>query len=286
MTPPSIPGFRFLAHLGGGPLFQVWEVRPADDVAPFALKCPRPEASDSPTALTLLRREARAGRLVQHPRLLNVVRAHLDGPPYYLLSELLVGETMADRMARGGGRLSPRNASWIVRQTAEALAALHAAGLIHADVKPANVQVAPGGEATLLDLAFAHKAGEDRRLHACGHVSGTANYIAPELCRFPPVEGPSADVFALGVVLFEALTGSLPYASGSLEAAVEARHTETPRTLADVPGRWPDRLPTLVAAMLDTDPGRRPTATRVVWELMRVEMRLLRQRSTRALVPV
>src|SRR5689334_9983384 len=151
MSPPSVPGYRMLRFLGGGTTFQVWEARPADDVIPVAVKLPRPEAADRPNALTLLRREARAGLAVLHPRVVRIVRL---------------------------GRLDVRSAVWAVRQAAEGVAALHRVGLVHADVKPGNVLVAPNGEAKLIDLAFAHKPGENRGLLKAGYVMGTANYVA------------------------------------------------------------------------------------------------------------
>ncbi len=278
MTPPPIPGFRFLRPLGRGPLFDSWEARAADDVLPFVLKCLRPGMGDSATALALLRREERAGGLVRHPRVGKVVRGHVAHRPYYVLLELLPGESLADRLGRDG-RLPVREAVWVARQAAEALAALHAAGLVHADVKPANVRLLPSGEAKLVDLSFAHRPGENAALHADGPILGAAHYLAPELCRWPPDDGPAADVFALGVVLFQALSGGMPFLAGSADDVIRARRTDRPRTLPDVPGRWPGAVVEAVNAMLAADPRGRPTAKRVVRDLSAVEVDLLRSRT-------
>jgi serine/threonine protein kinase len=278
MPPPSVPGYKPLRFLGGGTMFQVWEARPLDDVIPVALKLPRPDAADSPTALTLLRREARAGMAVLHPRVVRVVRAHLSRPPYFVACELVPGESLKDRLGRLG-RLDVRSAVWAVRQAAEGVAALHRVGLVHADVKPGNVLVAPNGEAKLIDLAFAHKPGENRGMLKAGFVMGTANYVAPELCRKPPREGPAADVFALGVTLFECLTGQLPYPGATAEDTMRYRRSGTPADLADVPGRWPGAVVRVVRAMLDTEPRERPTTARVVRALMGIEIELLRRQA-------
>lgn len=283
MSPPSVPGYKPLRFLGGGTIFQVWEARPLDDIVPVAVKLPRPDHADSPTALTLLRREARAGRAVLHPRVVRTVRAHLTRPPYFVVSELVPGESLKDRLGRVG-RLDVRSAVWAVRQAAEGVAALHKAGLIHADVKPGNVLVAPNGEAKLIDLAFAHKPGENRGMLKAGYVMGTANYLAPELCRKPPREGPAADVFALGVTLFECLTGLLPYPGESAESTIRHRRAGEPTDLIDIPGRWPDAVVRVVRAMLDTDPRERPTAARVVRALMGIEIELLRAPARRGKV--
>jgi serine/threonine protein kinase len=280
MQPPTVPGYKPLRYLGGGPLFQVWEARPLDDVVPVALKLPRPESAADPTALALLRREARAGLAVRHPRLVRVLRSHPAADPPFVVSELIPGESLRDRLKRAG-RLGVRAAVWAARQAAEALAALHKAGLVHADVKPANILVTADGRATLIDLAFAHEPGENRELLKAGFVMGTANYLAPELCTKPPREGPAADVFALGVTLFECLTGQLPYPGGSAEEAIRRRRTDEPRDLTDVPGEWPDRVAEAVRAMLATDPRDRPTAARVVREMVQIEVDLLRLAASR-----
>src|SRR5699024_6703217 len=106
-----------------------------------------------------------------------------------------------------------RTAAWVARQTAEALAALHRAGYVHADVKPENVQLADAGTAVLLDLGFAHRPGETAALSDPGAVLGTANYLAPELCGDTPDDGPAADWYSFGVMLDEMLTGALPNAA-------------------------------------------------------------------------
>jgi len=275
MSPPSVPGYRLLRFLGGGTLFQVWEARPADDVIPVAVKLPRPEAADRPTALTLLRREARAGLAVLHPRVVRVVRAHVSGPPHFVVCELVPGESLRDRIDRLG-RLDVRSAVWAVRQAAEGVAALHTVGLVHADVKPGNVLVAPNGEAKLIDLAFAHKPGENRGLLKAGFVMGTANYVAPELCRKPPREGPAADVFSLGVTLFECLTGQLPYPGATASDTMRYRRAAEPMDLADVPGKWPRSVVAVVRAMLATEPRDRPTTARVVRALAAIEIEMFR----------
>src|SRR5205814_560276 len=130
--------YRFLRYLGGGKLFEVWEARPDDDIIPVVIKVPRPGALDRASTLTLLRREARAGRFVRHPRLVRVLRFRVSDEPRFLVLEYVHGESLKDRLDRNG-RLSVRRAVWVVRQVAEAVAALHRAGYVHADVKPGNV---------------------------------------------------------------------------------------------------------------------------------------------------
>ncbi|MDB5309271.1 MAG: serine/threonine protein kinase [Gemmataceae bacterium] len=281
MHPPSIPGYRPLRYLGGGKLFQVWEARPDDDVVPVVLKTPRPEAAARKTVLTLLRREARAGLRVRHPRLGRVLRAHLAEPPHAVVFELVLGESLKDQLRRVG-RLSIRSAVWVARQVAEGLAALHRAGFVHADVKPGNVLVTPTGATKLIDFGFTHKRGENRKLTESGIVIGTANYLAPELCLKPVREGPAADVFALGVMFFECLTGTVPYPAQTAAEAIQLRQKAEPTDLTDVPGKWPARVVEGVRAMLRRDPRDRPVAATVVRDLVRTEIELLRRSSPAA----
>lgn len=276
MRPPQFPGYRLTRYLGGGPLFVVWEGRPADEPIPLAFKFARADAADDRIAATLLEREAFAGLVVCHRRLVRVVREHLDAERPFLVMEFVSGENLRDRMKRTG-RLDVRTAVWVARQAAEGLAALHAFGFIHADVKPGNILVDSLGAAKLIDLGFTHRAGENAELLKNGFIMGTANYIAPELCRRPQFDTAAADVFSLGVTLFECLTGRLPYPAATSEEAVKKRRRARPIDIADVPGEWPDRVVELVRSMLAANPRSRPLASRVVRELVQIEIDQIRK---------
>src|SRR5262245_25824122 len=132
---PRIPGYELLQRLGGGPMTTVYSARDCATDAPCALKVLRDDWDDLPTAVKLLQREARAGLHVRHPNLVRVTQAHVTREPYFLVMDLLPGESLRRRLRRDY-RLPVSDALWIVRQSAEALAALHAAGFLHGDVKP------------------------------------------------------------------------------------------------------------------------------------------------------
>src|SRR5665213_359053 len=123
---PSIPGYELLDYLGGGPMTAVYAARDAADDAPCAVKVVRDEWDDQATAVKLLHREARAGLGVHHPHLVRITHAHVIRPPYFLVMEMLPGESLRQRLRRDF-RLDPAEAVWVARQTAEALAALHRA---------------------------------------------------------------------------------------------------------------------------------------------------------------
>ena len=134
--------------------------------------------------------------------------------PFYLVMEYLPGTSLRRRMRRDFSLDAP-TALWIVRQIAQALAALHRKGFIHGDVKPENIRLVDANKAILLDLGFTHRPGENASFLDKGYMLGTVNYLAPELCGSEPRDDPRADIFSLGVTLFEMLTGQLPYPAGA-----------------------------------------------------------------------
>ncbi len=175
---PRIPGYELFERLGGGPMTTVYAARQLTTDQPCAIKLLRDDWEDPTNAVKLLQREARAGLSVRHPHLVRVTQAHVTTPPYFLVMELLPGESLRRRLRRDY-RLQVSDAVWIVRQTAEALAALHRAGFLHGDVKPDNLRLTGDGTAVLMDLGFAHRPGENAAFLRAGYVLGTANYLAP-----------------------------------------------------------------------------------------------------------
>src|SRR5205823_895948 len=148
----------------------------------------------------------------------------------------------------------------IARQVAEALAALHRRGYVHGDVKPENVRLTDAHTAVLIDLGYAHKPGGNARFRHDGLILGTANYLAPELCADADDDG-RADVFSLGVMLYEMLTGELPYPAGSAAQTLEAHRTLSPVDLRDRAGSWPRPLPALLRRMMAHSRLNRPQAS-------------------------
>jgi serine/threonine protein kinase len=267
--PPRLPGYVLGPRLGGGPTCDVYSASDREGRHSWAIKVLRDDAARDPTNLQLLRREARAGLAVRHAHLVRVVRARTSGDgPFHLVMDRVAGRSVrACQQAKGwrGARL----AASIARQIAGALAALHMAGFVHGDVKPENVHLGPGRTATLLDLGFAHRPGLDAGILDTGFVLGTANYVAPELCDDPESDGPAADVFSLGVTLFELLTGELPYPDGGVEETMLLHRDGAPESLRRWRGAWPAGLSGLVDRMLSRDPEDRPTAGQVGRELAR-----------------
>jgi serine/threonine protein kinase len=271
MALPRIPGYNLAARLGGGPMTVVYSAWNAQTDAACAVKTLRPEWEDQTTAIKLLQREARAGLSVQHPNLVPITEAHVTRSPYFLVMDLLSGESLRERLRRAY-RLEVQEAVWIIRQVAEALSAMHRAGFLHGDIKPDNVRLTDDGMAVLIDLGFAHRPGENIAFLRRGYVLGTADYLAPELCDPLPTEDPGSDVFSLGVTLFEMLTGRLPYPPGSPSQTFRRHRCDPPaRIRACLPG-LPALLAGLIERMLAHQSEDRPRITAVVQQLVHLEI--------------
>jgi serine/threonine protein kinase len=274
---PRISGYELFQSLGGGPLTQVYVARDCAADAPCAVKVVRLEWTHQATAIKLLHREARVGLKVRHPHLVRVQYAHVTRPPYFLVMELLPGESLHARLRREY-RLDVATALWVARQTAEALAALHRAGFVHGDVKPGNIHLVDDGTAKLIDLGFAHRPGENAGLLAEGFLLGTVNYLAPELCAFDPEAAQESDLFSLGVTLFEMLTGRLPYPPGSTRQTLRRHRCDPPADVRRYVAPLPLALVALIERLMAHRPADRPRASAVVQHLVALEIASLGRR--------
>jgi serine/threonine-protein kinase len=222
-----------------------------------AVKVLRRELAHDPTFLERFRREARAAAGLSHPGVAGVYDyGELGGQPFIVM-ELVEGETLAERLA-AGGRLPWREAFAIGEQVAAALAAAHAHGLVHRDVKPANILLGRDGRAKVTDFGIA-QAAQTATLTRTGMVLGSANYVAPEQAKGGHV-GPAADLYSLGCVLFEAVTGETPYRGGNA-VAIATQHVSAPvpdprERRQDLP---PEAAALIVRALQKHPAGRFPS---------------------------
>jgi serine/threonine-protein kinase len=261
--------------LAEGPLTRVYQARPADSPespATYAVKALRREWWHEAHAIEMIRREAWVGRQASHPNLITVLGAQVAQPPFYLAMPYLKGESLAAMLA-SGRRPSLPQAMWIARQACEALVALaEQAGVIHGDIKPSNLLVAPDGHATLLDLGFCQTPSEARNW-ASRPVIGTLNYIAPERVTSACGSDTRSDLYSLGATLYEMLAGHPPFQAEGPAELIAMHRQEKPRCLRDARPGMPKPVASLVHRLLAKDPLRRPDSpAEVADELARLEI--------------
>jgi eukaryotic-like serine/threonine-protein kinase len=192
-----------------------------------AVKVLSPPYAQDPVFVERFRREARSAASLSHPNIVAVFDSGSDAGDHYLVMEYVAGQSLAELLARQG-RLAPRRTAELAIQVCEALAAAHAQGLVHRDVKPANVLVGDDGRVKVTDFGIV-KAAATATLTGTGTVLGTAAYLSPEQAQGGPVDARS-DLYSLGCVLYELLCGSPPFGSGadSPPVAVASRHLHQP----------------------------------------------------------
>jgi serine/threonine-protein kinase len=207
--------------------------------------------------------EARTIAAVEHPHIVPLYSAESTGGLLYLVMRLLPGHSLDDRIAEG--KLPAAEAARIALECARALAAAHAVGVVHRDIKPANILLDANGNATVTDFGIALVTSRPAR-ERLGSTAGTPHYMSPEQSLGEQVDGRS-DVYALGVVLYEMLTGTRPF-QGRNAAEVLAKHVAAPiPKLSDREPQTPAALVRLADRMLAKDPAGRPTAAELVTEL-------------------
>ena len=209
---PSVPGFAVLGVLGYGGTGVVYRARQLS-LSREALKLMLGGRFASERMRERFRREAETVARLQHSHIAQVHdHGELDGLPY-LVQELVRGGTLADRI--GAGEHAPRAAAELVEILAQAVQYAHAAGIIHRDLKPSNVLMTETGQPKIADFGLAKLADDRGGLTGSGETPGTPSYMAPEQISAREVS-PATDVYALGAILYEMLTGRLPFDSTSV----------------------------------------------------------------------
>lgn len=230
-----------------------------------------------------VRVETAALAALTHPNLVVLHDARLTGPgPRYLVMERVDGPSLSARLAEGP--LTDAELTRFAGELAEALSAVHAAGVVHRDIKPSNILLAPGAtpsrprRAKLADFGIAHLLGSER-ITQPGTLIGTAAYLAPEVA-LGHAPAPASDVYSLGLVLLEALSGARAFPSAQGAGQLLARLAQDPEIPADLPPLWAGLLP----AMLDRDPAARPRAAAIA-DTLAAPPRAAGAEDTRVLIP-
>jgi serine/threonine protein kinase len=277
--PPTVGRYMLERLLGQGTFGRVFLARDGKLGRKLALKVLNPEQASCPEIRQRFVQEAHAAACIGHPGIVTVFDAGEldDRGTAFIAMELLAGESLHARLQRGGP-MSSDKVREIGRQAASALEAAHQAGIIHRDLKPENIFLVPDPAATdgervkVLDFGLAKPTLSASVKTQAATVFGTPAYMSPEQCESTRDIDHRSDIYALGVVLFQLVTGRLLFDGTMRELILQHRGTPAPRVRSLVPGACAE-LDALIASMLAKDPARRPqTMAEVAHALSRMSI--------------
>jgi serine/threonine-protein kinase len=261
--------YRLRQPLGSGGMAEVFLAH--DDVLDrdVALKIMSGRYAGDDEFVERFRREAQSAAALSHPNIVSIFdRGEADDGTYYIAMEYLPGGTLKDRILKRGA-LPPRTAAAVALQIAEALCAAHERDVIHRDIKPHNILITGTGDVKVTDFGIA-RAASSSTMTRTGHILGTAHYISPEQAMGEPV-GPASDLYSLGIVLYEMLTGEMPFdADTPLGIAMKHvnGHLVPPQALNP---EIPDGINAVTVRLLQKDPSDRyATDEELIEDLERV----------------
>jgi tetratricopeptide (TPR) repeat protein len=268
---PQVPGYRveaLLGHGGMGVVYRAWHLRLNRAVA---LKMLLAGPCARPVEMERFQREAQAVAALCHPNIVQVYDVgDVDGRPYFTM-ELVEGGNLADQIE--GVPQPAHRAATLTATLAEAIHAAHQSGIVHRDLKPGNILLTRAGTPKVTDFGLARRLEGDGRLTLSGTPMGTPSYMAPEQARGDKAAiGPATDVYALGAILHELLTGRPPFRAESATATLQQVVADEPVSPARLNPQVPRDLATICLKCLEKDPAKRyRSAAALVDDLRRFE---------------
>jgi serine/threonine-protein kinase len=246
--------YRLIELLGQGGMATIYRARDSQLERDVAVKLLRPEYGRDPDFLARFRQEARAAGSLNHPNIVSVFDFGQDVEGPFIVMELIDGEDVAALVRRTGG-LAPQQAARLVSEVAHALEVAHRHGIVHRDIKPGNIMVARDGRVKVTDFGIARAVAE-AQMTLPGTTIGSVHYFSPEQARGEATTAAS-DVYSLGIVLYELLTGRRPFEGDSPASVAVARLTGPVPPPSAVRGGIPPALEQILARATALDPGAR-----------------------------
>ena len=261
--------YRFSGRVGSGAVGEVWTVTAAADGRTLAAKVLRPEHADDPSLVERFVRERSVLLALQDPHIVMVRDMVVEGPRLAIIMDYVPGGSLRDALQQEAGALRPEDALNVTAEVFDALAAAHARGVTHRDIKPDNILLARPwsergqGDVRVSDFGIADVVGE--RVRQTTGLIGTPQYMPPELIS-QGRSGPPGDVYSAGVLLYELLAGRTPFAGPGTDFSVAYRHVSAQ------PPRIPvtDAVWNMLDRLLAKDPDQRPTAREAASTLRRL----------------
>lgn len=251
----TIGGYTLVREIGRGGMGVVYEARQAMLERPVAIKVISSKYSSDPEFMDRFEREARITASIDHPNVVRVFDFDREGSRCYLVMEYLDGMTLSELLAKRYS-LDLKRSLHLLREIAQGLGAAHAKGVLHRDIKPHNIMLDRHGNVKVMDFGLSKPFDATTQMTEAGALLGTPTYMAPEQCRAQPVTF-QTDIYSLGVVLFEMLTGRAPFEADSPLALMLRIVQEPFPAPTSVVASLPDSVDTLVGNMVAKDPSSR-----------------------------
>ncbi len=258
--------YELVSHIARGGMADVYEARDTLLGRRVAVKVLHSQFSSDEAFVKRFRREAQAAANLSHPNIVSIYDWGEDGDTYFIVMELIEGRTLRD-VLKSERRLLPRRASEIGAEVAAALSVAHRAGLVHRDIKPGNILLAPDGTVRVTDFGIARAWDDSQELTKTGAVIGTATYFSPEQAQGMTADERS-DLYSLGVVIYEMITGSPPF-TGDSPVAVAYQHVSTPVT---PPSTLNPDIPADLESIISKALGKEPESRHQTADEMRAEL--------------
>lgn len=254
--------YQLVERIALGGMGEVWRATDLRSGRAVAAKILRPELAGDEVFLARLRAETQNSKGLRHPNLAVVLDSGERGGSGWLIMELVHGRPLSD-ILNERGTLPAAEIFPILAQTARALQVVHDAGVVHRDVKPSNILITREGLAKLTDFGISTSTNQ-LPMTAEGMVMGTAQYLAPEQAMGNPA-APSADLYSLGIIAYEALTGYRPF-TGSTQVDIAFSHVNDP--VPPLPSKLPQEVREMVMSLLEKKPANRPKTAREVSRML------------------
>ncbi len=257
----SVGNYDLLEKVAEGGMGAIWRGRNRATGEIVAVKIMPSHMASNPVLLKRFEQEFRAASRLDHPNIVRAIDYGESGNTPYLVMEFVEGESLGQRIERGGAIAEPE-AIRIIAQVAQGLHRAHKQNLVHRDVKPDNILVTPEGVAKLADLGLVKETDTDLNLTKTGRGLGTPHFMAPEQFRDAKNADPRCDIYSLGATLYQMVTGELPFrSSGPLEAWMKKVQNDLTPPRKIVPG-LSERLDWAIRRAMAVQPDHRPTTCR------------------------
>ena len=258
--------------IGGGGMADVYRAKDRLLNRPVAVKILHEAFKQDKEFIDKFQREAQAAARLSHPNIVNIYDVGVADGDHYIVMEYVPGRTLKDRI-RQEGHLSVSESLRVAREIAEALAHAHANNLVHCDIKPHNILMMADGHAKVADFGIARDVTESTMTYS-GNVIGSVHYFSPEQAKGTMIT-PKSDVYSLGVVLYEMLTGKLPF-TGENPVSIAVKHLqEEPVPVRQIDPAIPPVVEAIVSKAMSKDPAMRPTSAELVQDISQAERMLM-----------